>query len=97
MVCPIRESTAMPRVVYLNAGIFDHPDCLAAVTDVAALHELVLIGARHPCGRRAADGAPRSLPDNCRQSRRIPQRDAQPLATLTSHGRSADIEMADQR
>jgi hypothetical protein len=37
----------MPKVVYLNVEIFDHPDRLAALTDVAALHELVLIGARH--------------------------------------------------
>jgi hypothetical protein len=37
----------MPKAVYLNAEIIDHPDRLAALTDVAALHELVLIGARH--------------------------------------------------
>jgi hypothetical protein len=35
----------MPRIVYLDAGIFDYPDWLAALTDIAALHELVLIGA----------------------------------------------------
>jgi hypothetical protein len=37
----------MPKIVHVNLGMFDRPDRLAALTDVAALYELVLIGACH--------------------------------------------------
>lgn len=38
----------MPKLVNLHMGAFDHPDRVAALTDIVALHELVLIGVRHP-------------------------------------------------
>jgi hypothetical protein len=37
----------MPKIVHLHMGMFDPPDRLAALSDVAAIHELVLFGARH--------------------------------------------------
>jgi hypothetical protein len=37
----------MPKTMHLYRGMLDPPDRLAAVTDMAALYELVLIGAHH--------------------------------------------------
>jgi hypothetical protein len=56
MVCRNQELTAMPKVVHLHLGMVDLPAHVAALTETAALHELVLIATQDfIVGSRLAD------------------------------------------